>query len=380
MKIGITTFGADGGKSGIGQYLINLLREFSSSFHEDTFEVIAHESECEVFAQPTDNFRLCRVSDRLRDPLLNIAWHQLVLPDLCWRRGYDVLFLPAGNRRLPIVAPCPTVGTVHDFSSLHVEQKYDHARMGYIKHVLPRLVRRLTKVITVSESAKQDIVEYARVCADRVIVTPLAADKSKFVPVGAPQSARRVQTELGLEGPYILYVSRIEHPGKNHVRLIQAFDKLKAASAIPHQLVLAGAARERAAEVFRAARASPFSDAIRFTEFVPVDVLPALYRGADVFVFPSLYEGFGLPLLEAMGCGTAVACSNVSSLPEVAGDAAILFDPCDTDAMSLAMRSLITDPALKNDHVQRGFRRSAGFEWSVTASRTLDVLHCAANP
>jgi hypothetical protein len=159
MNIGITTFGGDGGKSGISQYIINLLNQFNTITDRHTFDLFLYERERNVFLNADSKLAPVTFGERLRNPAVNIAWHQFGLSKWCKRRKYDALFLPAGNRRLPWKAPCPTVGTVHDFSSLHVQGKYDWKRMFYIRQVLPPLIRNLTRVVTVSESSKRDIVE-----------------------------------------------------------------------------------------------------------------------------------------------------------------------------------------------------------------------------
>jgi glycosyltransferase involved in cell wall biosynthesis len=378
MKIGITTFGGDGGKSGISQYIINLLREFLRLESQADFEVFVYENEKDIFLADQIRMHPLCFGGRLRNPALNVAWHQFMLPRWCRKREYDVLFLPAGNRRLPLRAPCPTVGTVHDFSSIHVKGKYDPARMFYITRMLPMLVRRLTRVLTVSESSKKDIVEYAGVPPDRVTVTPLAADGRLYYPREKAGAAARISQKYGVRPPYVLYISRIEHPGKNHVRLIRAFSQLKASEQIPHQLVLAGSDWNQAEEVHRVAEASPFRGDILFTGFTATADLPDLYCGADLFIFPSLDEGFGIPVLEAMACGAPVACSNISSLPEVAGDAAVLFDPYNEEAIAEAMRCLLRDPAARDTYAQKGLERNKQFTWTATAERTLQVIKAVA--
>ena len=306
--------------------------------------------------------------------MTNIAWHQTALPILAARRGYDALFLPAANRRVPLFAPCPMIGTVHDFSGIHVADKYDPARMFYIRKVLPFLVRRLDHVLTVSEASRTDIIEYAGVAPDKVTVTPLAADANVFYPADREAARAQVEDHFGVKGPYLLYISRIEHPGKNHARLIRAFDRLKTREDIPHQLLLAGSDRERADEVHEAAAAARHAKDIHFTGFVPNADVPALYRGAEAFLFPSLYEGFGLPLLEAMACGTPVAAANLSSLPEVAGDAALLFDPYDEEQIRDAIWRLISDDELRETLVSKGIKRASGYTWDRCADETLRVI------
>ncbi len=378
MKIGITTFVGDGGKSGIGRYIINLLREFSFCDNRSMFETLVYECEKDVFPINGNRFSFLPFKENIRSPVLNIFWHQAALPGWCKRRKYDVLFLPAGNRRLPIYSPCPTVGTVHDFSSIHVKGKYDPARMFYITRVLPFLIKKLTRVLTVSESSKKDIVEYAGVPEERVIVTPLAADSNIYFPRNKEDSLSLVEAKYGIGSPYTLYISRIEHPGKNHVRLIRAFERLKISENLPHQLVLVGSDWNGAEIVYKAALKSNHSRDIIFTGFVPTDDLPDLYCGSDLFIFPSLYEGFGLPILEAMSCGVPVACSNMSSMPEVAGKAAKLFDPYDEESIEDAMRFFLLDIDMRKHYAGLGLKRSKEFSWTKTAKRTLKVIKEAA--
>lgn len=378
LFIGVTTFGGDGGQSGISQYIINLLSQFADMGLPHRFEVILYQDEIDIFLGRAPGIPALAKSPRLRRPVLNLLWHQGALPALAAKRGYDVLFLPAGNRRLPLACPCPSVGTVHDFSSIHVADKYDAARMFYIKKVLPFLIRRLTLVLTVSQASKDDIVRFGCVPEERVIVTPLAADANRFKPADKSNPDKGLAGLLGFEGPYLLYISRIEHPGKNHVRLIEAFEIFKKATGLPHRLVLAGADRERADQVHSRAAASPVSDSIVFTGFLNDAHIPLLYGGADLFVFPSLYEGFGLPLLEAMSSGTPTACSNLSSLPEVAGEAAVLFDPYDPQDIGRAIEDVVSNHERASALAAAGLARAAQFTWRNTARQTIKVLEQAA--
>jgi glycosyltransferase involved in cell wall biosynthesis len=229
-------------------------------------------------------------------------------------------------------------------------------------------------VLTVSEATKRDLVEFVGLSPERVTVTPLAADPAVFFPGDRVAAASHVAARFGVTGPFVLYIARIEHPGKNHARLIRAFDRLKTRTGLPHKLVLAGSDRERASEVHAEAASARHARDIVFTGFVPSDSVADLYRAADVFAFPSLFEGFGLPLLEAMACGTPVVAADVASLPEVAGDAARLIDPRDEQALAAALEAVLTDPVLHADLVARGRLRSEAFSWQRTARQTLDVF------
>ncbi|MEM7247408.1 MAG: glycosyltransferase family 1 protein [Acidobacteriota bacterium] len=377
MKVGLTTFGCDGGRSGIGRYLTMLLSEFRRSGRSDLFEILSHRDDFDGFGD--HGIPTFEVSDRSRKPIPSLLWHQLALPGWCRRRGWDVVFLPAANRRLPAKVSCPSVGTVHDLSGLHVKGKYDKLRSAWSLTLVPRLARGLTKILTVSESSKRDIVEQSRVPEDRVVVTHLGVDHDTFQPIGrADALSEEDARELGVRSPYVLYVSRLEHPGKGHARLIEAFCKVRERLGLPHQLVLTGGDWFRAEEIHAAAARHAKNDEVLFAGFVPNAVLPALHRSAAAFVFPSLYEGFGLPLLEAMASGVPVACANRSSLPEVAGDAALLFDPESASELEAALETILTDEARRTELIAAGTERCKTFTWERTAQATLDVLEQAA--
>jgi glycosyltransferase involved in cell wall biosynthesis len=266
------------------------------------------------------------------------------------------------------------VGTVHDFSGAHVSEKYDPARMFFIKKITPAVIRKLDMVLTVSECSKTDIVNLCNIPASKVVVTPNGVDLETYKVGDKAQAVGLVEKKYAVRSPYILFVSRIEHPGKNHARLIKAFDKMKSATGLPHQLVLAGSKWSRAEEVYEVAAKSPYKEDILFIGFVDGVDLPYLYRGADMFVFPSLFEGFGIPILEAMASGVPTACSNLSSMPEVAGDAALLFDPYDENSISESMSKMLTDTELANQFVRKGLERSQQFSWKNTALKTMDVI------
>lgn len=376
MKIGISTCAGDGGKSGISQYMIRILGEFEKNHPEHEFEAVVYPDEQDIFIRDPKRIKPILIDQRFRSPVLNIIWHQTVLPRICRERRFDALFLPAGNRRLCFHAPCPMVGTVHDFSNVHVQGKYDPARNFYLKWFLTPMIRRLSHVLTVSEASKRDIVRYARVPSDRVTVTYNGVNHQVFHPGAPDDSFMRISGRYGLKRPYVLYVSRIEHPGKNHVRLIHAFEKFKRTGA-PHRLVLAGSDWSGADEVHAVHDRSPFKQDITFTGFLAAGDLPDLYRAAQMLVFPSLYEGFGLPVAEAMASGIPVACSDRSSLPEIAGDAAVLFDPHDEQAICRAIETL-ADERARAVHVEKGLAQSRRFDWAAAAAQTMNVLERAA--
>lgn len=374
MKIGITTFGCDL-KSGMSRYVTSLITQFADFEGTDQFEVIAHESALHEYLSgvKNNNIPTLHVDERLQNPLLNVAWHQLSLPGVCKKQGYDVLFLPAASRRMPVWSPCPAIGTIHDMSPFHITGKYDHLRNLYQMKVLPKMFERLTHVISISESTKADILKFTNIREEDITVIHHAADTRVFYPRDKEQALASL-SNYRIKSPYIIYISRIESPGKNHLNLIHAFEKLKRDEDIPHQLVLAGADWHGAEDVHLAAEKSQFSQDILLTGFVGSEDLPNLYSAADLMVFPSLFEGFGLPILEAMSCGVPVACSDISSMPEIAGEGAVLFDPHNVESMSKAMFKILSSNENKQIYSDKGLERAAQFSWQETARETLDVM------
>jgi glycosyltransferase involved in cell wall biosynthesis len=379
MKVLLPTFGSDGGKSGIGQYLVNLLRALPAVAPDLEIDVLSFKEEEHLYVSDSSSVRVIVLGTDLRNPIRNLTWMQYALPRLCIRGEYDLVFFPAANRRLAFRLPCPSVGTFHDLAIRHLRGKYDWIHGLYSLRVLPIMVRRLSAIITDSECSKCDLVEYVGVPENRVSVIPLGVDTKRFEPHDKYECTKRARLRYGVNGPYLLYISRIEHPGKNHVRLIRAFEQVKREHQFPHQLVLAGSDWSGADAVHRAANESAYAADIVFTGFVPDEHIADLYGGADAFVFPSLFEGFGMPVLEAMACGIPVVCSNSSSLPEVAGDAAMLFEPTDVEEMASALRTVLTDSKTRNILINKGLERSALFSWENAAKKTVEVFQRVAH-
>jgi glycosyltransferase involved in cell wall biosynthesis len=376
LRVGVACFASDGGRSGIGQYLLNVVRRLPGLAPADEFVVFAPRRDHALWDGMAPGTQVELVDDRYDAPLPSLWWHAAVLPRRLRAHGCNVAFLPAGNRRLGFGYGVPAVATVHDLSQLHVPQKYDAARMFYATRVLPTLIGRQQHIITVSGSTRSDVLKRTSVSADRVSVVPNGVDLSRYAPRDEAD-ARRGALRLGLCEPYLLYVARLEHPGKNHVTLLEAFARLRAAG-LPHKLVLAGPRWSGAEAIDAAVTRLGLDGHVVFTGFVAGDDLPALYAGASAFVFPSLYEGFGIPLLEAMACGIPSGVANVSSLPEVAGDAALLFDPRDPGDIASTLQRLLTDDLMRARLRARGLKRCAEFTWERSAAGVLEACRAAA--
>jgi glycosyltransferase involved in cell wall biosynthesis len=379
MKIGISALATDSGKSGISQYVANVVGRLVALAPQHDFIAFINQADAPWVRTWHPRLDVVSLPDWTAHPIAGIVWHAAALPGTLRRHRCDLAFMPAGNRRLAWSYGVPSVGTVHDFSQLHVPQKYDAARMFYIMRVLPRMMRRLTRVISVSESTRRDLESFARVPAGRIRVIYNGADLQRFTPRPQASARKELPDELHIPARYVLYIARLEHPGKNHVRLLEAFADLKRTTDLPHKLVLVGG-RWNGAEIIHArVRELGLSDQVVFPGFVPNEAIPALYAAADAFAFPSLFEGFGIPVLEAMASGTPVCAANTSSVPEVVGDAGLLFDPLDVPAMTDCLRRLLQDQTLRRRLITSGIERAKRFTWEAAAGATLDELEAALN-
>lgn len=269
----------------------------------------------------------------------------------------------------PPLLPCPCVLTLHDILHETHPQFYPGGLRRLMALLYPRSARSAAAVITGSEFSKREIMARYRVPGERIHVTPYAADQS-FGPI-PPERARQAAAAYGVHGPYILFVGRIE-PRKNIAGLVEAFSLLAADGAVRHTLVVAGMMDDLFKE-FHARTTARFGGRVRFIGKVEPGDLPVLYAGADLFAYPSFAEGFGLPPLEAMACGTPVVAAGTTSIPEVTGDAALLVDPSDTAGLAQAMRRVLDDRELSRALRAAGLERSRMFSWERTARQTLAV-------
>ncbi len=374
MKIGLVTLGSDGGRSGIGRYTAEMIDAFRVESEVD-LEVVGRREEEALWVGPAASDRPRWIGPRFGGPLSEILWVLLVLPVLAWRRGWEVAFFPAGNRRLPLWMPCPTVGTVHDVAMLHVPRRYGRARELYVLRVLPWLIRRLTRVVSVSRTSALDIEESTGIPVDRIEVIANGVDHDRFHPRPEPEARARLDETLGA-APYLLYVARIEHPSKNHLGLIEAFERFRASGAPRVRLVLAGGNAERADEVHARIAQSPVAEDIVALGFVPDADLPELYRGTAGAAMPSFYEGFGIPAVEALACGVPVAVSDCPALVEVAGAVATVLPARDPEAWAGWMSRVTAVDGL-DAGADRRTSHALAYDWRRSAAETLATIRDA---
>jgi glycosyltransferase involved in cell wall biosynthesis len=293
----------------------------------------------------------------------------------------DLLFVP--SHVLPLVHPKRSIVTVHDLGYLYYPEAHTFSQNLYLRWSTGYNARTAMRVLADSKATEGDLIRHYAIPAERIVVVYPGRDET-LAPVADPALLAAVRTRYGLSGPYLLYVGTL-HPRKNLVRLVQAFASFVQSPVarfqcpIPNlQLVLAGQKGWLYEEILAQVRQSGVADRVVLTGYVPDSDLPALLSGALAFVYPSLYEGFGLPVLEAMACGTPVVCSNISSLPEVAGDAALLVDPLDVEAWVTAFCRIAADEGLRRELVERGLRQAQRFSWRRCAEGTLQVLEAVA--
>ncbi len=285
------------------------------------------------------------------------------LPSTIRRLRLDLFHSPYYIK--PYLLPSPSLVTIYDLvPKLYPQYTPSLWRRSIFEVAIRLAVASARRVICLSQSARDDLVRLLGVAPSKVSVTPAGVDE-RFQPLGGEVVVRLRQSH-GLPQGYILNVG-INKPHKNLVRLVEAFAKVKTG----RKLVLAGREDPRYRGAQEVVERLGLQERVVFLGEVPEEELPALYNGAMLFIFPSLYEGFGLPVLEAMACGVPVVCSNSSSLPEIAGQAALMVDPFDVDALSKAIERVLQDDALRITMREEGLKRAAQFPWERTARETL---------
>ena len=305
-------------------------------------------------------------------PPARILWEQAFQPSALRRAQVDLLHGPAYVG--PLASACPYVLTFHDLSFLFFPQGFRRLNRAYLRTFSRLSAHRARRVIAVSESTKRDLVEHYGLSPDRIDVVYNGVDAG-FRPVPAGQ-VKAFRTTEGLPERFILFVGTLE-PRKNVVRLIEAYARLPKGRP---PLVLVGSKGWLYDEIFARVEALNLQEQVRFAGYASADTLPYWYNAAELLAYPSLYEGFGLPPLEAMACGTPVVTSTASSLPEVVGDAALLVDPTDVEALALAMESVLSDQELRRQMQAAGLAQARRFSWETAAQGTVESYRRALRP
>jgi len=300
-------------------------------------------------------------------------WDFVLLPRMLRKLRIDAAIFP--KNVAPCFTGCARYVVIHDMAYFLPElNAYPLADTLYMRAMIPRSVRKAAGVFAVSENTKRDIIRYTGCDPATVTVTYEAADPS-YRRVDDPECLRMVREKYDLPARFVLYTGSLS-PRKNVIRLLHAFAEM--GSPIPHRLVLTGSKSWKDRSVYETIDKLNIRDRIEQLGYVEEKDMPALYSMASVYVYPSLYEGFGLPVLEAMQCGCPVVASNATSIPEVAGDAALLFDPLDVHAIAAAMHEALIDTRTREELVASGYRRAASFSWRRCAETILETIRRSA--
>ncbi|HLK20196.1 MAG TPA: glycosyltransferase family 1 protein [Bryobacteraceae bacterium] len=344
-------------------YIRNLLNCFAALDRKADF--LTYVSRADAFDQVPERFHKRQVS---ANPFLRLGYD---IPRELRKDKPQLLHVQYTG---PIFCNVPVVVSVHDVSFLEHPEYFSTFRSVQLRWTVERTIHSAARVLTPSEFSKRRILESYGLDESKVVVMPNGVSSS-FHPISREIAQRWAQSALGLSVPFVLTVGDLQ-PRKNHVNLIRAFEQLvRAYPQLPHHLVIVGKPTWHAEAIRDVAKKSGVANRIQFTGFVSDADLVKLYGACDLFVYPSFYEGFGLPILEAMACGRAVACSNTSAMPEVADSAALLFDPKSVDDILLTMRDLLLNPELRARMERLGAQRAPMFSWEKSASKTLDLYY-----
>jgi glycosyltransferase involved in cell wall biosynthesis len=357
--------------------VLALTRALQPMADRHEFVLYVLEEDLPLFSFARGTMRIVPVSERFRPPAKNIWWHQTYLTALARTDRLEVLHVPS-YRRLLWPRPCALVATIHDLAPFRVRNKYSLVRMVYGRVAARQLAHRQHEIVAVSSETQKDIRRFFHVPAERITVIYNGIDHSRFTPVDRSKAAAQIAQAHGVHPPFFLYVSRLEHPAKNHARLIDAFNRFKTISPSPWRLVLSGSDWHGSEVIHQLVKRSPFAQDIHCPGFVADADLPTWYRAATVFVYPSLFEGFGLPPLEAMACGCPVLASQGGAVGEVCGDAAAFVDPMNVNDLTRKMAELAGDAALRSTLHLAGLARARAFDWNRAAAATLKVYERAA--
>jgi len=359
-------------QAGVSRYAEALVRELPS---------VADDLDLVVFTGPDrppldrdfpNSVRWRHARMRTGQPVQRIAWEQTVGLTVARRWGLDVIHAPVNVA--PLITGVPRVVTVHDLAFHLYPEQYPGRKQRYLRTMTKLSVRRAARVIAVSEATRQDIIRLYDADPARIVT----------VPNGVGPEMRRLDADTvasfrskhGLTTKFALFLGTLQ-PRKNLETLLRAY--ARSANETGWELVVAGATGWQHEQIFDLARQLQILDRVRFVGFVPSEDLPLWYNAADVFVYPSLYEGFGLPLVEAMACGTPVIASDTPALSEVVGSAGLVVGTKDVPALAQALLELAREPELRHELIERGLRRAGDFSWRRTAAQTAAVYRAAAN-
>lgn len=368
MRVGINALYLLPGRVGGSEvYLRNLIKWLPRVAPGHEFLLYVNTESAGLLGE--EGIQVVRCKVRASNRPMRIAYEQTVLPLLARRDRLDALF--SAGMTAPFFSPVPSFVMVYDLQHVNQPGNFNRWYLLFLKSIIYMSAKSAHAVLTLSEKSKRDIVKFYSISPDKVTVTHLASEKSVFM-ARPPEEAEDIRRKYGLPPGFVLYIAS-SLPHKNYERLLKAF-KLVKISRPDLKLVLIGS-RDYGHEAIRGKISElGLEEDIIFLGWLPYEDIPLVYSAAGLFVFPSLHEGFGIPVLEAMASGVPVVCSCIEPLDEVAGDAALFVDPLSVESIAHGMLRVLEDPALRKRLAAEGLRRSAGFSWERTALQTFQAI------
>ncbi|HEY5525366.1 MAG TPA: glycosyltransferase family 1 protein [Clostridium sp.] len=364
MKIGIDGRAAKWYRgTGIGTYTHQLISSLNSVDSTNNYLIFLPEN------SSLDNLKSNFTIEPVKSSLKENFWDEVSVPNILDNHNMELYHVPQNGVGLSENINCLKAITLHDIIPLRMPETVSDKYLRIFNNELPKLLQDCEGIITVSEFSKQDISREFKFPKDKIYVTPLAAE-SIYQPMSKCVCKKILKEKYGIETNFVLYVGGFS-PRKNILGLIEAFSLIPSCNRKNSKLVITGKKGLSYDKYKKRADDLKLSEDVIFTDFIPLEDLPTFYNGAEVLVFPSFYEGFGLPPLEAMACGTPVIASNLTSLPEVCYDSALLIDPYNVDELSYAIERVLNDSLLMLNMIKKGLMRSLNFSWEDTALKTI---------
>lgn len=360
-------------KTGIGRNLENVLVHMAKANQSDTFYLLTNYDQHDFLSVDwPENVKLVLYGVSCKSPILNILWHQFFLQHNLKKLRCDCCLIP--NFSLLLWKVLPTTVLITDLIEFVIPAKFSKLRVLYRRAIVPLMAHNSDRIITISQSSKDDIVKFTHVEARKITVAPCGYDADLFTQNKRLDLETLLNEYSLIQNSYLLYVGTVDHPGKNLFSLLKAYSELKEEKRIDKKLVIIGNPGHQYEFIRQTIMNCKHKQDIRVLGFIEDAKLPVFYAGAYLFCFLSLYEGFGLPVLEAMACGCPVMSSSRSSMPEVAGDAAMFVDPMNIKEIKEAIAGIVNTPELREMLIEKGLSRAKQFDWSVSASIYYDVL------
>lgn len=373
MRIGIDGRAAKWYRgTGIGTYTYELVNSLNSVDNKNDYLVFMPDN-CKDSLNLNSNFIQANITEAAEGGF----WDVVNIPNILKDYKIDLYHVPQNGIGLPVEKDCPFLITLHDVIPFKMPETVSKSYLKIFKENIPSIIERCDGIVTVSDYSKKDIVETLNFPEEKIFVTYLA-NEDIYMPIDKILSRYIIKKNYSITDKYILYVGGFS-PRKNILGLIEAFSILMEKYHENIKLVIAGR-KGSSYETYKIrAEELNIDDKVLFPGFIALGDLPYLYNASELFIYPSFYEGFGLPPIEAMACGVPVIASDTTSIPEIAGDSARLIDPCNTSDMAEAMLNVLQDEKLRNELIEKGLKRSRQLSWKNTARQMLNVYEKFGN-